>query len=195
MSGAMVAAGIGAAGAIGGAMISRKGASGGTSTAERTPWEPAVPWLQNNLVQGQVLQDYYQKNPFNAQQQQAYGNLFGDLDNFRSNIAPWLYDKANGMMNSNYQRQSYARPGMAGYGNSNGGLLQSPVAQATFSMPKAGNYGLLNFAPQTGQPAMQSAPADAQAVAKMVQDELERQRQADAERRMLMLVGPDGGTG
>ena len=189
MSMGIVAGATSAIGSIAGALGSKK-SSGGTTTAERTPWEPAVPWLQNNLMQGQALQNYYQQNPFNEQQKQAYSNLFGDLDNFRANIAPGLYDKANGMMNSNYQRQSYARPGMAGYSNANGGLLQSPVAQAAFSMPKAGNYGLLNFAPQTGQTAMQSAPADAQTVAKMVQDELERQRK----QKLADEFGNQGGT-
>lgn len=202
MSGAMVAAGIGAAGAIGGAMISKKGASGGTTTQEKSPWEPALPWLQNQLVQGQVLQNQYQQNPFNAQQQQAYSNLFGDLDNFRSNVVPSLFNFANNAMSSGYQRQPLARPGMGGYGasgaaqNYSGGIPQQQFAQQAFKMPAAGNYGLLNFSPAVAAPSQSATPAiDDKTMVQMIKDELERQRKAAAEAAMFRSIGPDGGTG
>jgi hypothetical protein len=101
-------------GLLGGA--SSKSASGGTQTAERTPWGPAVPWLTNQLEEGKKLQDYYTQNPFNQQQQTAYQNTFADIDNFRNNIAPGLFDKANSMLGYNYQRPSYSTPGLLGYG-------------------------------------------------------------------------------
>jgi hypothetical protein len=137
-----------------GAFGSKK-SSGGTQTQETTrqPWEPAVPWLTNQITQGQNLQNYYQNNPFNQQQQTAYQNTFADIDNFRNNIAPGLFDKANLMMGSQYQRPSYSRPGMVGYTPGSGGGLLSQSGQAeTFKMPQGGNYGLLSFAPQQAAP-------------------------------------------
>lgn len=159
-----------AGGLLGG--LGSKKSKGGTETQDRSPWAPVQPWLLNNIVTGQNLQNYYQQNPFNAQQQQAYRNLFGDLDNFRSQIAPGLFDKANQIMNGGYQRQSYARPGMAGY-SQGGGLLQQPVTQGAFSIPQAGNYGLLNFAPAQTQPTQPAAP-DAKTIEQMIQDEIAR---------------------
>lgn len=176
-----------AGGLLGG--FGSKKSSGGTETAKKEPWEAARPWLIDNLATGQNLQKYYQQNPFNQQQQQAYNDLFGDLSNFRSQIAPGLFDKANQMMGSNYQRQSYARPGMAGY-SQGGGLLNQPTAQATFGMPQGGNYGLLNFAqPQPVQPAQ--APAiDSTTMAQMIRDELARiQKAKDDETAYLMNAG------
>lgn len=164
-----------AGGLLGG--LGSKKSKGGTETQDRSPWAPVQPWLLNNIATGQNLQNYYQQNPFNAQQQQAYSNLFGDLDNFRSQIAPGLFDKANQMMNGGYQRQSYARPGMAGY-SQGGGLLQQPVTQGAFSLPQAGNYGLLNF--QQEKPKEASLPAqqpDTKTIAQLIQEEFARREQ------------------
>lgn len=184
-----------AIGVVGGAMSSKK-SSGGTTTQtqDKSPWEYAQPWMISNLNEGQRLQDYYKQNPFNDQQKQAYSNLFGDLNQFRSQMAPSLYDRANGMMNSNYQRKSYDRPGLVGYSQGGGGLLQQPAAaQQMFSMPQNGNYGLLNFAqaaPQA-QAAAQQAPAyDVNTLAQMVQDEIERQRK----QKLADEFGNQGGT-
>ena len=91
-------------------------ASGGdktqTATQTKDPWAPAQPYIMDNLKRGAELQDYYQKTPFNQQQIQSYSNLFGDIGNFRDNVAPGLMNFANQGMTSNYQRI----PGAATFG-------------------------------------------------------------------------------
>lgn len=54
--------------------------SGGTQTVNKDPWAPAQDWMKQNLTSGQNLQNYYQQNPFNQQQQAAYGNLASSND-------------------------------------------------------------------------------------------------------------------
>ena len=132
-----------AGGLLGG--IGSKKSSGGTEQVKKEPWEAAQPWLKNLLAEGQNLQSYYQANPFNQQQQQAYNNIFSDANMFRSQIAPGLFGKANEMMGSNYQRRSFDRPGLVGY---------SPQAQQQFTpanvfgTPQMNPIGLLDFNPK-----------------------------------------------
>lgn len=112
---------------------------GSTTTAKQEPWGPAQQYLIDNLATNKQLQDWYQQNPFNPQQKQAYQNLYADQDNFRGNVAPGLMQFANNMMGSNYQRQAPARPGgAAGY---TGGLLEP--AQTPAPQPQAQQSGLL----------------------------------------------------
>lgn len=73
-----------AAGLLGGGS-----SQGGTTTQKNEPWAPAQPWLTNNLQTGQQLQNYYQANPFNAQQQSAYGNLASGTD-YMNRLTPGL---------------------------------------------------------------------------------------------------------
>jgi hypothetical protein len=64
-----------AVGVVGGMMSDSGGGGGGQSQSQsKQPWMPATPWLMNNLNRGQTLQSQYEAQPFNAQQQQAYGN-------------------------------------------------------------------------------------------------------------------------
>lgn len=111
-------------------------------STSRDPWAPAQPWLINNITQGQKLQNYYQQNPFNAQQQTGYNNLFGDIDQFRNQVAPGMMGFANGMMGSNYQR-SRGPVGSAGYGSAS----PSPLAAqpGPFSMAPGGSFGAVDF--------------------------------------------------
>lgn len=62
---------------------------GGTQTASKTPWEPAQPWILDNIKTGQNLQGYYQNTPFNQYQKNAYGQLFG-LNNYINGAVPSL---------------------------------------------------------------------------------------------------------
>ena len=102
---------------------------GSTTTAKQEPWGPAQQYLIDNLATNKQLQDWYQQNPFNPQQKQAYQNLYADQDNFRGNVAPGLMQFANNMMGSQYRRQAPARPGgAAGY---TGGLLGPTQQQQT----------------------------------------------------------------
>lgn len=75
--------GAGNLGSLAGALIGAAagGASqGGTTTNNKAPWAPAIPWLTANLQSGQALQNYYAQNPFNPIQRAAYGNLLGQGD-------------------------------------------------------------------------------------------------------------------
>lgn len=62
---------------------------GGTQTVNNDPWAAAQPWMKANLETGQNLQNYYQKNPFNQQQQAAYGNLASGAD-YLNRLTPGL---------------------------------------------------------------------------------------------------------
>jgi hypothetical protein len=90
-------------GSVAGGLVGRSGSKGG-QTQSKAPWEPARPWLEDNIDTGQDLQRFYQQNPFNRQQQDAYNNIFADQSNFRGNIAPGMMDFANRLMGTNYQR-------------------------------------------------------------------------------------------
>lgn len=135
--------------------------------AKREPWAPAQPYILDQLKSGKKLQDYYQQNPFNQQQQTSYQNLYGDLDNFRQNVAPGLMNFANNAMTSSYQRRPVGNPGDgAGYTR---GQQQQPMQQPMhrlqqqpqqqpqgllqsepFSVPQRPNqsYGLIDFQAQ-----------------------------------------------
>lgn len=133
-------------GLLGGSSASSGG--GSTQTATKEPWAEAAPWLKNQIAQGQQLQNYYQKTPFNSQQQTAYGNTFADLDNFRSQTAPGLMQFANNAMTGSYQRQPVSRPGMgAGYGGAaSPSALPGSALAGPFSMAQGTAYGAPNFA-------------------------------------------------
>ena len=90
-------------GSVAGGLVGRSGSKGG-QTQSKEPWEAARPWLEDNIRTGQDLQRFYQQNPFNRQQQDAYNNIFADQSNFRGNIAPGMMDFANRLMGTNYQR-------------------------------------------------------------------------------------------
>lgn len=113
-------------GAIGGAVVGGLfggGGGGGGQTQSKEPWEAARPWLEENIRTGQDLQRYYQQNPFNPQQQQAYNNIFADQANFRGQIAPGMMDFANRLMGTNYQRA----PNMFERGSVNGRTGRQPA--------------------------------------------------------------------
>ena len=118
-------------GGLFGAASSGDTKTGGTQS--RDPWAPAQPYILKNLQNESDLQGYYQKTPFNAQQQQGYSNLFGDIGNFRDNVAPGLLDFANKGMTGGYQRQRGSVPGSVGYGGG-GGNVQS--GQGPFSVAR-----------------------------------------------------------
>lgn len=137
---------------IAGAVLGGMGGGGGgqqttSSTATKDPWGPAQPYIKKNLENEAALQEYYRKTPFNQQQIEGYSNLFGDIGNFRNNVAPGLMDFANKGMTSSYQRQRGGAPGsVAGYGGSvqPGGLLQS--GQGAFSVNRTPSLLDLNGA-------------------------------------------------
>jgi len=105
--------------------------------------------MLQNLKNEAALQNSLQKNPFNHQQVEGYSNLFGDIGNFRNNVAPGLMDFANRGMTSSYQRQTGGPVGSGGgYGGNvrPGGLMQS--GQGAFSVNRGaglGQNGLLDL--------------------------------------------------
>lgn len=139
------------AGAIAGGLLgflgNRDSGKANETTTTRDPWAAAQPHILRNLQNEADLQQHYQKTPFNAQQQQGYSNLFGDIGNFRDNVAPGLMDFANRGMTSNYQRQRGGAPGSGGgYGGDvvPGGIRQS--GQGPFSVARgAQQNGLLDL--------------------------------------------------
>lgn len=119
-----------------GGLLGGGSSSGGTQTQTSEPWEPAKPWLQNQITTGQNLQNYYQSHPLNSMQQQGYQNLAGALDNYQSNVAPALQAVANRLMGSNYTRsigqQNYQQPFAGGFGQAQAmrpGVQQMSPAQ------------------------------------------------------------------
>ena len=76
---------------IGGLMGGAGSSSGGqqTQAVSKDPWSVAAPWLKNNVQTGQNLQNFYQQNPFNRQQQNAYGNLSAGT-NYANQVTPGL---------------------------------------------------------------------------------------------------------
>lgn len=135
------------AGSVVGGLMSKRGGGGQTQTASNEPWSAVQPWLRDQISQGQSLQKQYTEQPFSPLQQQAYANLFNDLDNFRANVAPGLLSWAGNNMQGGYQRQNASTPGTVGYGPR--AQSQQPT-QGIFgnAAPSAGAYaGLLSFAP------------------------------------------------
>jgi hypothetical protein len=134
------------AGAVVGGLLSDDG-GGQSSTQNKEPWKEVQPWLKENITQGQQLQQQYQQNPFNSIQQQAYGNMFGDMDSFRNNIAPNMMQFANNAMSGGgYQRPQYSQPGAAGYAQRPPVTQQQPSLLQPSAQPMpspAGGYGSL----------------------------------------------------
>ncbi len=178
------------AGSVVGGLMS--GDSQQSQTASKEPWKDAAPWLRENLRTGQGLQSYYQQNPFNPQQQTAYQNTFGDLDAFRSQMAPGLMGFANKLMGGSYQRGG-STAGANG-GASMGGLLgggqqggqQAPQSMqgGLFQVPQGQSYGKIDWAAQNpftnGSITPAAAAPDAKTVQELVAAELERQKREQA---------------
>lgn len=88
-----------AVGVVGSALLSdsgsKSGGGAGTTTNTKEPWAAAQPWIQQNLQQGQALQNRYTDQPFNLQQQQAYNNQYAQSDYMRQ-LVPSLLNQMQG---------------------------------------------------------------------------------------------------
>ena len=145
---------------IGGLMSKKSGGGGQTQTASKEPWSAVQPWLMDQISQGQSLQKQYTEQPFSPLQQQAYSNLFNDLDNFRNNVAPGLLSWAGNNMQGGYQRQNASTPGTVGYGPR---VPSQQPTQGIFgnAAPSTGAYaGLLSFAPPKAAATAPAQPLD-----------------------------------
>lgn len=127
-----------AVGVVGNALMSDSGGGGGgqAQTTSKEPWMMAQPWIMNNMVQGQNLQNRYAANPFNAQQQQAYQNQANQSAYMRAAV-PSLLRQIQGQQvgfdrsNPNARPNAFsfdgllaaAKDGQAGAAAQQGGLL------------------------------------------------------------------------
>ncbi|MDE2415253.1 MAG: hypothetical protein KGM60_10890 [Comamonadaceae bacterium] len=173
------------AGALVGGLMSDSG-GGQQQTQNREPWKPTQQPLQDLVGQGQALGNYYQQNPFNAPQQQSYQNLFGDIDAFRSQMAPGLMGFANQLMGTNYRRAPAGTERMGGQGmpqqgllGGQGGMPQQAGMPARGMFPTAPRpqsaYGLLDFRalnPDTSIQAQRAADAAKQPENPLLNDQL-----------------------
>jgi len=178
------------AGAVVGGLMSDGG--GEQKTATKEPWSAAAPWLRQQLEQGQNLQAYYQQNPWNSIQQNAYQNTFSDIDQFRNSMAPGLMDFANRLMGTNYSRGgATARMPMGNMQQTKpqamSGLLsgQSGGQSGPFSVAPNRSYGLLDFNalnPYNGalKPAEIKQPTQ-QTIEEAIQAELDRRAAAQVD--------------
>ena len=176
MAWAMV--GAAAVSTVGGALLggaSGGSSQGGTQTMNKDPWAPAQDWMKSNLATGQNLQNYYQRNPFNQQQQAAYGNLASGAD-YMNRLTPGLlqqfsqpaaFDRANPRaMPSPF---SFMAPDNPQNAHQYGGMM-SP------SMPQRGDMNQ-NQNPYANGGVQQSAQAGMPDIQKMVNDALAAQQQ------------------
>ena len=175
-------------GPIAGSVVGGLMSDGGDEqTATKEPWKDAAPWLRENIAQGQNLQAYYQQNPWNNLQQNAYQNTYSDIDQFRNSMAPGLMDFANRLMGQNYSRGgATARMPMGNMQQTKpqamSGLLsgQSGGQSGPFSVAPNRSYGLLDFNalnPYNGalKPAEIKQPTQ-QTIEEAIQAELERRQ-------------------
>lgn len=165
--------------AIGGLLGGIFGDKGGGQQQSQTqePWGPTKQPLTDLINQGQQLNQYYQQNPFNPMQQTGYQNLFGDLDQFRNQIAPGLMGMANRMMGANYQRAPAGtelgaanpyppgtfstRPMLASNANMPSGLLGGAMGAASRMQPMNRDQGWQGSVPQQAGSAPSGALAGA----------------------------------
>lgn len=120
------------AGAVVGGLMSDSG-GGSQQVTKNEPWGPAQEPLKNILSDSEKLRQYYQQNPFNQLQKTSYQNLYGDIDNYRQNMAPSMMALSNRLMNSNYQR--------APAGSELGGFLQPERGMGAGMAPGMGGMG------------------------------------------------------
>jgi hypothetical protein len=148
-----------AVGVVGNALTSDRNGGAGTQTQSKEPWAAAQPWIMNNLAQGQNLQNAYTAQPFNALQQQAYGNQQNQSDYMRAAI-PSLLGQMSGKQIGLDRSNPNARPeafnfntllGAAGAGN-------AAAQQGALSRLNSGPSLMGNLTAQTPQVA---APAPA----------------------------------
>jgi hypothetical protein len=154
-------------GAVAGGLMSGDG-GGGTQTASKEPWAEAIPWLKQNIQTGQDLQGYYQNNPFNALQQQAYGQLFGQ-NNYLQNAIPGLlaqfsqsqgFDRSNPMARPAAIQFPSAQGLLTGGGVGSGGTGMGLLGDMNTAFNPFKNGGIPTPAPAPAAPPASTRPAN-----------------------------------
>ena len=91
-----------------------------TTTTKNEPWSAAQPWIKDNIAAGQALQKRYTDQPFSPGQQTAYGNLYGLLNSYNTEMLPGLLGNANAM-SQGYDRyapkETRSRPNFGAVGS------------------------------------------------------------------------------
>lgn len=96
---------------VGGLLGAALGGEDQTTSSQRDPWAPAQPLLKDFIGRTAQLNDFYQRNPFSPQQQQAYGNLFGLLNTANASAPGMLAGfNANATGANNYDRRNKTKP-------------------------------------------------------------------------------------
>jgi hypothetical protein len=141
---------------------------GGSQTVSKEPWAAAAPWLKQQIQTGQDLQGYYQNNPFNALQQQAYGQLFGQ-NNYLQNAIPGLlaqfsqsqgFDRSNPMARPAAIQFPSAQGLLTGGGVGSGGTGIGLLGDMNTAFNPFKNGGITAPAPAPAAPPASTRPAN-----------------------------------
>lgn len=141
-----------AVGVVGSALSDKGGGSGGgagSQTQSKEPWAAAQPWIMNNLMQGQNLQNAYTAQPFSNLQNQAYNNQNNQSAYMRA-LVPDLLGQISGQQVGFDRSKQNVRPNAFNFaGNDNiRGLLASMASGANNAAPMANTPQL---APKTDE--------------------------------------------
>lgn len=145
--GAVIGGGIALAGNM---MSDDKNGGAGTQTQSKEPWAPAQPWLMQNLMQGQLLQNQYTAQPFSPRQQAAYDNSYAQSDYMRD-LVPSLLGQMQDQPVGFDPANPLARPkawdwnALAGTGN---GLGQRSLREIADAAPAKNEPSLSDFMQQ-----------------------------------------------
>lgn len=128
-----------AVGVVGSALSDKGGGSGGgagSQTQSKEPWAAAQPWIMNNLMQGQALQNAYTAQPFSNAQNQAYNNQ-GNQSAYMRALVPDLLGQISGQKLGFDRSNQNARPNAFNFaGNDNiKGLLANMASGANNASP------------------------------------------------------------
>jgi hypothetical protein len=139
---------------VGGALMSDGGGKGGgggagSSSQSRDPWMPAAPWLMNNLVSGQNLQNAYTAQPFSNAQNQAYNNQ-GNQSAYMRALVPDLLGQISGQTLGFDRSNPNARPNAFNFASE--GTVKGLLAQMA--------NGQNNSAPMQNTPQVAAPKAE-----------------------------------
>jgi len=128
-----------AVGVVGSALSDKGGGSGGgagSQTQSKEPWAAAQPWIMNNLMQGQALQNAYTAQPFSNAQNQAYNNQ-GNQSAYMRALVPDLLGQISGQQVGFDRSKQNVRPNAFNFaGNDNiKGLLANMASGANNASP------------------------------------------------------------
>lgn len=154
-----------AVGVVGNALMSDSGGGSGggagSQTQSKEPWAMAQPWIMNNLVQGQNLQNAYTAQPFSNLQNQAYANQANQSAYMRAAV-PSLLGQISGQQVGFDRSNPNARPNAFSFDG-----LMSAARAGQAGAQQSGLLGMLsggagangNPAANTPQVAPPAAPA------------------------------------